>query len=90
MTDRQILLVIGQNVRKARLKAGLTQENLAELVEVHWQTIGYIENGKYPFSVATFVRIGQVLDISPNRLLDGMPEFNPALLKRVRKIQGRK
>jgi DNA-binding XRE family transcriptional regulator len=73
VTDRQILRVIGANVKAARLRASLTQECLAELVGVHWQTISYLESGKFPFSVATFARICQVVNVSANRLLDGIP-----------------
>jgi DNA-binding XRE family transcriptional regulator len=74
VTDRQILRLIGANIKAARSRAGLTQECLAELTGVHWQTISYLENGKYPFSVITFAKISQALETSPNRLLEGLPE----------------
>lgn len=74
MPDDNILQIIGRNIAAARLRAEMTQECLAELVGVHWKTIGSIERGRYPFAVTTFVRISQRLGISLNRLIDGVPD----------------
>jgi transcriptional regulator with XRE-family HTH domain len=82
--------VIGSNVKSARLKANLTQECLAELIGVHWQTVSYLEGGKFPFSVTTFARISQVLDVSPNRLLEGLPSPDKRKIERVKSILARK
>lgn len=90
MTDRQILRVIGENVKNARLQANLTQECLAELVGVHWQTINYLEKGRYPFAVTKFARISQALDVSPNRLLDGLPEPDRQKMDKIKKALARK
>lgn len=85
-----MLRLIGGNVKKARFKAELTQECLAELVGVHWQTISNVENGKFPFSVTTFARISQALGTSANRLLEGLPDPNPARFESVKKALARK
>ena len=85
-----MLALIGENVKAARLKANLTQECLAELVGVHWQTISHIENGKFPFAVTTFTRISQALTISPNRLLEGLPAPNRERMENVKKALARK
>jgi len=90
VTDRQILQLIGANVKTARLKAGVTQECLAELVGVHWQTISYVENGKYPFSVVIFTRITHALETSANRLLDGIDEPDVKRMGRIKKEMARK
>ena len=90
MTDRQILRLIGKNVKTARLQANLTQECLAELAEVHWQTISNIENGKFQFPVTTFARISQLLDVSPNRLLDGMSEPDKLRMEEIKRALARK
>jgi DNA-binding XRE family transcriptional regulator len=71
-------------------KAGLTQECLAELAGVHVQTIGAIERGGFPFAVTTFVRVSQFLEISPNRLLDGLDEPDPQRTARIKKAMARK
>ena len=84
MNDRQILRCIGKNVQTARLQAGLTQECLAELVGVHWKTLGRIERGLFPFAVTHFVRIAQHLEIGADRLLEGIA---PPDLKRTTAIR---
>lgn len=90
MTNRQILQVIGENVRKARLRANLTQECLAELVGVHWQTISHLEKGKYSFPVTTFSRLSHALDVSPNRLMDGLPEPDRRQMEKTKKVLARR
>jgi len=81
---------IGENVKTARLKANLTQECLAELAGLHWQTVSYIENAKYLCSVVTFFKISQALQTSPNRLLDGLPEPDVARMEKIKKSLARK
>ena len=90
VTDREILRIIGGAVRQARLNAGLTQECLAELTGVHWKTLGRIERGEFPFAVTTFARLTQYLEVSPNRLLDGLPPPDPRRLARITKALTRK
>jgi DNA-binding XRE family transcriptional regulator len=81
---------IGENVKTARLNANLTQECLAELAGLHWQTVSYIENAKYLCSVITFFKISQALETSPNRLLDGLPELDMGRRDRIKKSLARK
>ena len=90
MNDREILRVLGRNIRQARLNAGLTQECLAELAGVHVQTIGAIEHGGFPFAVTTFARLSQFLEISPNRLLDGLKSPDRERTTRIKKALARR
>jgi transcriptional regulator with XRE-family HTH domain len=84
------LKVIGANVRKARLEANMTQECIAELVGVHWQSISYLENGRHPLLLTKFARISQALDVSPNRLFDGLPEPDRREMEKIKKALVRK
>ena len=81
---------MGKSVLEARLQANLTQECLAELVGVHSQTISCIERGIYPVSLSTFIRICQHLKVSPNRLIDGLPEPDTKRADRIKKALARK
>ncbi len=90
VTDKQILKIVGQNVKAARLAADLTQECLAEMVGVHWQTISYLESGKFPIAITAFIRLTQALDTSANRLLDGVPAGNQAQFDKIKKALARK
>ena len=85
-----MLRCIGANVKAARLKANLTQECLAELAGVHWQTVSYIENGKFLCSIITFFKISQALETSPNRLLEGLPEPDRGRFEKIKKSLARR
>lgn len=90
VTNPQMLRLIGHHVREARLKANMTQECLAELVGVHWKTIGHIERGSYPIALTTFARLSQFLETSPNRLLDGLDLPDPQRMAHIKKAMARK
>ena len=85
-----MLRLIGKNVKAARLRANLTQECLAEMVGIHWQTVSYMENGKFPSSIIIFFKVSQALEISPNRLLDGLPEPDTKRFEKIKKSLIRK
>ena len=59
---------IGNIIREARLNKGLTQEELAELVDVTPAYIGHIERNQRSFSLQTLVRLVSELDIDMNYL----------------------
>jgi len=68
----------------------MTQECLAELVGVHWKTLGRIERGEFPFATTTLARLTQYLQVSPNRLLDGLAEPDLKRMTRIGKALARK
>jgi DNA-binding XRE family transcriptional regulator len=70
--NTEILRIIGRNIAAARLRAGMTQECLAELVDVHWKTISSIERGRYPFAVTTLARISSHLNVSIEEVFVGV------------------
>jgi DNA-binding XRE family transcriptional regulator len=90
VTDRDILRALGANVKAARAKANLTQECLAELVGVHWQTISNLENGRASIPITTFAKISQALEMSPNRLLEGLPEPDRRRFDKIKLTLARK
>ena len=53
-------LVINQ-VEAVRTKSGLSRQELADSVGVHYQTIGYIERGEYSPSLVLALRIAEAL-----------------------------
>ncbi|MCU0784526.1 MAG: helix-turn-helix domain-containing protein [Verrucomicrobia bacterium] len=90
MTDQQMLRLVGRRVREARFRTNMTQECLAELVGVHWKTIGHIERGSYPIALTIFARLSQFLETSPTRLLDGLDTPDPQRTARIKKAMARK
>lgn len=90
VTDQQILRLFGKHVRDTRLKLNMTQECLAELVGIHWKTIGHIERGSYPIALTIFARLSQFLETSPSRLLEGLKPPDPQRTARIKKALARK
>ena len=90
MTDRELLKLIGKKIQKARFAADMTQECLAELVGIHWKTVGRIERGEFHFAVTHFVRLMQHLDLPIDALLEGLPAPDLKRSSAIRKAMGRK
>lgn len=55
---------MGLNLKIARIKKGLTQKQLAEIVGSSPATINKIEKGKADIRVGTLKKIAKALDIS--------------------------
>lgn len=49
-------------IEEVRQSMGLSRQNLAEKVGVHYQTIGYLERQEYSPSLVLALRIAKVLD----------------------------
>lgn len=60
---------IGRNIRRYRLKRGLTQEQLAETAELTSGYISRIENGVKSLRLSTLCRIAETLDTTVQSLL---------------------
>lgn len=52
---------VGNAVEQLRLAANLSRQELADRVDVHYQTIGYIERGEYSPSLVLALRIADAL-----------------------------
>jgi putative transcriptional regulator len=49
-------------IEEIRTSLGLSRQELADLVGVHYQTIGYLERGEYSPSLILALRISQALN----------------------------
>jgi putative transcriptional regulator len=61
----------GQKLRDARVAAGLTQQQLAELAEVQRRTIISAETGEHVPAAEAVARLAKALGVSQERLFDG-------------------
>jgi putative transcriptional regulator len=59
--SRQRTEPVFNRVEGLRLECGLTRQQLADAVGVHYQTIGYLERGEYSPSLLLALRIAEVL-----------------------------
>lgn len=57
-------------IRRARLRAGLTQQQLAEKVGRDQSEISRIEAGKTALTVPLLLRLARALGVAPGALLD--------------------
>ena len=64
--------IIGSRIRAVRQDLGISLEDLGELSEVNWTSIGKIERGVSSPTVETLVRIAGALEIDPASLVSGV------------------
>ncbi|MCM1265393.1 MAG: helix-turn-helix domain-containing protein [Candidatus Gastranaerophilales bacterium] len=68
--EQECLDKLGQNLKKYRLLAKLTQEHLAEIVNIHATYVGKLEAGKNNPSVKLLCRMANALNVSVKDLFD--------------------
>lgn len=62
----------GARVRARRLELGLTQEGLAERVELHFTYVSSVERGERNVTLRTIVRLANGLEISVSALVQDL------------------
>lgn len=72
MTDTQARLVLGQNIRKARKAAGLTQQVAAVRAGTRQGSLSEIELGKRGVSVGMLTHIASALNTTISQLTEGL------------------
>ena len=82
--------LVGQRIRAIRKKRGMTQERLAELVEISPQHCSGIETGAAKVSLPALVKIANALNASMDELLlDSISAVEkPSLMKEVETVFG--
>ena len=56
-----------------RADRGLTRQELADRVGVHYQTVGYLERGEYSPSLSLALRLSDVLDTPVEQMFSLTP-----------------
>ena len=62
----------GRRVRAQREELGLTQEGLADIVELHWTFVGQVERGRRNISLHNILKLAAGLKIDPGELVRGL------------------
>jgi len=60
-------------IAEQRELLGMSRQQLAEIVGVHYQTIGYLERGEYSPSLALALRIAEAFETDVQRLFSIKP-----------------
>jgi transcriptional regulator with XRE-family HTH domain len=66
-----------QNLRRARLARGLTQEGLADACELHRTHISLLEQAKRDPKMTTIAKLAHGLDTTPGMLMRGVSAATP-------------
>jgi len=66
---------IGSRIQARREEAGLSQEQLAEIVDMTPLSISFIETGRNAPSMSAFVKIANALQVSADVLLSDVIEY---------------
>ncbi|RGE19157.1 helix-turn-helix domain-containing protein [Leucobacter sp. wl10] len=65
-------LKIGQRVRAVRQRLGISLEDLGELSEISWTSIGKIERGASSPTAETLIRLATALEVDPGSFISGL------------------
>jgi len=71
-THSEAARILGERVRFHRQELGLSQEDIADLAEMHVTNLGKIERGQSNPSLVTIIRVSGVLDVDPAELVKGL------------------
>ena len=71
-------VLVGANIKREREKAGFTQDQFSELLGIGSKSLSSIERGVVGVSLATLLRICDILHISANVLLYEQAQKNDA------------
>ncbi|UOQ57567.1 helix-turn-helix domain-containing protein [Leucobacter allii] len=63
---------IGGRIRAVRQELGISLEDLGELSEISWTSIGKIERGASSPTAETLVRLASALEVDPGMFLSGI------------------
>lgn len=80
---------LGTNIRLYRQQKGLTQESLAEKLDVSSSYIGYVERGQKSPSLQLMERISEVLEVEPALLLSKSDDENDELKRLISLLAGK-
>jgi transcriptional regulator with XRE-family HTH domain len=67
------LAIFGKQLKRLRLRYNLSQEELAELCDIHCNLLGRIERGERAISFDYMMRIAAALQIRPAELFEQIP-----------------
>ena len=71
---------IGRNIREVRHMRGLTQDKLAEKIEMSSNHISHVEIGTSPVSLPTLLKICEALGVTADRILyDTLTQSTPEI-----------
>lgn len=74
--NKEILQIIGNNIKEARIQRDYTQGKLAEQLNISDKFISLLERGESGLSIGNIVSICEELNIEPNTLFKGVFDYS--------------
>lgn len=68
MDDKEVIAIVGRNIRKAREAKGLSLRAFASSIGLDYASLSKLENGLTNPKVSTILRIGEALGLEPVEL----------------------
>lgn len=68
ISNNELMIIFGKNVKKYRERKSITQERLAETLHISTVFISRLENGKYGVQFKNITALANVLEIEPHLL----------------------
>ena len=83
--EKQLQQLFGRNLREARLRAGLTQTDVADIIASSQPYVGAVERGEINVQLSTVVRLAYAVRTDPGALLlgDRAPHYSLETLVRL-------
>jgi transcriptional regulator with XRE-family HTH domain len=78
--SQEVAVRLGENLRRARRRAGLSQEQVAIRASLHRTEIGLLERGGRVARVDTLIQLAGAMSIRPSELIDGI-DWTPGDLR---------
>lgn len=78
--DKKILIQLGDRIREARKRMGISQEQLAHLSGMHRTYVSSVERGERNISVLNLLSIAGVLGVDAGDIVTGLtraPKIDP-------------
>jgi len=73
--------LIGQRIKERRVEKGLTQENIAEILDISFSYVSRIERAAVKINLETLVKIAAILEVEPIYLIEGTVKISENYLK---------
>ncbi|HJJ05419.1 MAG TPA: helix-turn-helix domain-containing protein [Clostridiaceae bacterium] len=81
--NKDILQIIGNNIKIARNQRNYTQSKLAEYLEVSDKFVSLLESGKSGLSITNVIKICKILKIEPNTLFKDVFTYDDEIDKNI-------
>lgn len=74
--NESALIEIGKRIQNRRKQQGLTQEQLADMMNVSIQMVSNLERGNKAIRIDNLINLSKILDISTDYILTGKETVN--------------